>query len=728
MFFALNHGFFLVDDFQTHALPNYLTVARGWLAGGPPLVTPSSWYAGALAGEAPAGVWSPPLVACGIAATLLGLSLPASAALFATVHEAILAAGVYALARRLGLPAPAAAVASAAGALNGYMFVWGARDWIYDLASFAWLPWCWWALARPGPPLPAAVLAGGAIALMVATGWPFTLVAAAVLTAVLAARAWLAERRALALARFVGAWAIGLGLAAPVLAMWVAQLAASHRAGTGLLGDPAWRVPVAALPGLVLPAIHAEWQVFAGPMRKPAHELTGALVPLSALVAVALARTPGFWRARGVELALLGLFALACLLPGFWNFRWPFRWLPMAHLALALAGAAALAAAPRVGRVGPGGLAAGAVLAAWTVAAWLGDASALLWATGLAYLVLTAGWALLEHVAPAHPATRWAPLGVLVASAAVTYLLLPLERPAQGKWRVDEAIRAAAPFEPGRTYLLAITPPEQDRAAREGWPLVVMRLGNLPMLAGLRTVNGYSNMGPRGLEAAFMMRHAGTVTRAAADQVIARELGEDGWLHLMGVDGLAVGPFSAAAHDPPPGWRVVHAGPDGELWHRLGGPAPLVRPIASVRTMETPEAAIGALFSRAPGSAPAFLVDAGAAVGAARTFGPVAIRAAAEPAADRLEVELAVGDQPALLAVARAYYPGWRAWLAGEELQVQALNGVQLAVELPAGATGRLVLAYRPWPLRAGAALSALTLLLLAWAAWRRRRSPASAP
>lgn len=722
-FYALNHGFFFVDDFQTHALPNFLTVARGWLAGQPPLLTQGSWYAGALAGEIPAGLWSPVLTACGVAATLAGLSLPAAAALFAAVHEGVLAAGVFALARRLGLPAHAAATAAMAGALNGYVFVWGARDWIYDLASFAWLPWLWWALLRPGSALGAVVPAGVAIALMITTGWPFTLVAAASLTAALAADAWLVERRVAALTRFAAAWLVGVGLAAPALAMWIAQLAASHRAGTGLFADPAWRVPLAALPGLVLPAVHAEWFAFVAQVRKPAHELAGGLVPLAALLAAALARTPGFWRARRVELLLLGIFGAASLLPGLWNFRWPFRWLPMVHLTLALIGAAALAAVPRTGRAGPGLVALALVLATWAAAAWgAGDASPLLWATGIGYVLLTAAWAASERLAPGQALARWAPPAVVAGTLAVTYLLLPLERPPQGKWRVEEAIREPAPFERGRGYLVAITPPEQDQAARAGWPLVVMRLGNLPMLAGLEVVNGYSNMGPRGLERAFELRNAGTISVGAAAHVLARELGPDGWLRLMGVDGLVVGPLNASRHRPPAGWRVVHAGVDGELWHREGPPAPLFRALGAATTVATPEGAIAAVFARPADAPPAFVVAGDAPAGASRAYGPATLARMSAAAPDRLLAEVQTGDRPALLAVTRAYYPGWRAWVAGAEVPVRALNGVQLAVEVPAGVAGRLEVRYRPWPMVWGLWASGLTLVaLLVLGYWRPR-------
>ncbi len=722
-FFALNRGFFFVDDGQTASLPHLLAMGRSWLEGHPAILT-RSWYAG----ETPIGVWSPALTGVAVVAVLAGWSLPAAAAAFAIFHEAVLAAGIFALGRRLGLPAFAATAAAAVGALNGYVFLWGARDWMGDLACFAWLPWLWWALLRPGSALAAATLGGLALALMISVVWPFTVVMAAVLTAALAGRALYDERRPAALARYVGAWAIGLGLGAPTLLPWIALLGSSHRAATGLVTDLTWRVPLAALPGLVLPAVHADWRIFTAEVRKAAHELTGGLVPIAALSAALIARAPAFLRGRAVEIGLLVLFGAACLAPGFWNFRWPFRWLPMVHLSLALVGAAALAASPRVGRAGAGAAAVVLVLATWAAAAWIGgDASPLLWATGVGYLAIAAGWAALERFAPAHPATRWAPAAAVIGTLAVSYLLLPLERPAHGKWRVVEAVRDPAPFEPGRGYLFAVTPLEQDLAAREGWPLVIMRLGNLPMLADLSVVNGYSNMGPRGLEHAFELRHTGTISQAGADHVLARELGPDGWLRLMGVDGLVVGPLTARSHRPPAGWRIVHVGPDGELWHREGAQAPLFRPIAAVRTVATPEAAIDAVFARPATQLPAFVVDVEAPAGTARAYGGATVAGVSTMATDHLVAEVATTDRPALLALPRAYYAGWRAWVAGAEVPVRSLNGVQLAVEVPARAKGRLELRYRPWATVLGLWVAGLTLLaLLALLALTRpRRNPA---
>ena len=724
-FYALNRGFFLVDDGQTASLPYLLAMGRGWLQGAPAALS-ASWYAG----ETPVGPWSPALAGVAAGALLAGASLNGAAAAFAAFHEGVLAAGCYALARRLGLPAHAAALAAVVGAFNGYAFVWGARDWINDLACFAWLPWLWWALLRPGPALPAATLGGLAIALMAHDVWPFTLVTAAALTAALAARALHAERRPAALGRYVGAWAIGLGLGAPTLLPWLDLVGGSHRAATGLVADATWQVPLAALPGLVLPAIHAEWQIFAGAARKPAHELAGGLVPVAALLAAALGGWRAAMRGHGVALAMLALFAALALLPGFWNFRWPFRGLPMAHLALALAGAAAIAAAPRRGAIGPGAIALALVAATWAGAALLaGDGSPLLWATGVAYALLAAGGGAPERGGPGHPpapraAPRRAPgAPALVAAGTLgaTYLLLPLERPAQGKWRVEEAVRAPAPFDPARTYLLLATPVEQLEAAQRGWPLTAMRIGNLPMLAGLRTLNGYTNAGPPGLERIFAMRHAGTVAPRAADHMIAHELGPDGWLRRLGVDGVAVGPARMAG-GPPPGWVRAYEGPDGAIWHRLGPPAPPFQAIRAARTAPSTVAAADAVYAHRAGPFPATLVAPAAPAGQPRAYADAALAAmdAATPQALGADVRVGAGA-PALVAVSRAYYRGWRAWLGDRELPTHALDGVQLAVELPAGAVGRLEIRYRPRSFDLGLALAALTAILLALAWWRRR-------
>src|SRR5437868_5015541 len=57
-FLLTDRQFFWTDDFQTYQLAAYREVARAWSHGELPLLSPNSWYGGALAGEFQDGVFS----------------------------------------------------------------------------------------------------------------------------------------------------------------------------------------------------------------------------------------------------------------------------------------------------------------------------------------------------------------------------------------------------------------------------------------------------------------------------------------------------------------------------------------------------------------------------------------------------------------------------------------------------------------------------------------------
>ncbi len=88
---------------------------------------------------------------------------------------------------------------------------------------------------------------------------------------------------------------------------------------------------------------------------------------------------------------------------------------------------------------------------------------------------------------------------------------------------------------------------------------------------------------------------------------------------------------------------------------------------------------------------------------------------------------------PGLLTVNDAFWPGWRAWIDGQETSVLAADLVVRAVRWPAG-RHTLVMRYDPPEIRIGLALSAVGAVLVAAlavlacsAAWKRRSATAEA-
>lgn len=94
---------------------------------------------------------------------------------------------------------------------------------------------------------------------------------------------------------------------------------------------------------------------------------------------------------------------------------------------------------------------------------------------------------------------------------------------------------------------------------------------------------------------------------------------------------------------------------------------------------------------------------------------PAADPPPARPARIRLDrpEEVAVeveAERPALLVLTDTFYPGWRARLAGQELEVLRANGFYRAAVVPAG-RHEIVFLYEPGSLRSGVWLSLASLL-----------------
>ena len=63
-------------------------------------------------------------------------------------------------------------------------------------------------------------------------------------------------------------------------------------------------------------------------------------------------------------------------------------------------------------------------------------------------------------------------------------------------------------------------------------------------------------------------------------------------------------------------------------------------------------------------------------------------------------------DTRSVVAFARPYYPGYRAYLNGVELPVEVLNGLQVGITLPPGAKGVLYLRFLPKSIVLGCGLA----------------------
>lgn len=710
------------DDYAISILPVLRDVARSWSEGHWPLLSPYCWACGNLAGEYQYGTFSVFVNAVVVFFWKFHWSYPATAAAISGAHVFVMAAGGGQLARGRGLSISLAVMVGLITALNGWMVCWGATNWFGALAALAWLPWAWWALEeslRVAGPWRRWLLPAPFVYLLATGGFPYTVITLGVVTAGLAIRAWVTERRLLAPLPLAVGWVLGLGLAAPAWLMLLEHMHGSARAHGDDLYHNAWVIPWRALPGLVTPSWGSVWPDFAGrPLARPASELAGSLVPLAALAAAAFEgrrrRWPGGLR---WDVAFVAVALVLCMVPSAGVFRWSFRWLPFFHIALALAGAEALRwwrdmryidparliqwwnhpAAWAVGLTGLATLLFPFLSTPFTFLLPIGHPG---WMPG-AMLGVMAPWLLGAVLLPRFSGVRaWLPAAASVGVLAVAYTLLPTN-PRVPRYPFTENLDDPAPLSRERLYLAFTDAPYLQYHGPDIKPGfgAALRLGSTAMFGGLHFINGYSPIRPGGVAQTFKLETHGQIEYPYLEEFLTADVtGHDGLLARLGVDGLVVasdlpfrdGPEARAE------WEEVFRSDEGTVYHRHGGPMP------DVTTWK----------SREPG-APEDLATVDLDV--------------RENSRNRVVVSVPASlDRPVLIAFRRPYYPGYRATLDGREIPVGSYRGLLPTVELPAGEVGgKLILVYRPRSLAVGALIAALTVVGMGSIAWVTNRRAA---
>src|SRR5438874_5511116 len=321
------------DDYELSILPVFADVARSWNEGHLPLLSPYSWVCSNLAGEFQYGTFSVFVNAVVVLIWKFPLTFPQQAAALSITHLFVLATGAFLLARDRKLSFPLSIFVALIAALNGWIICWGATDWFGALGAFAWLPWAWLGLERaldrqrtrwrflwPAP----------FVYLLVAGGFPYTVLMLVLLIAWVAIRSMWARREPAALARtrdtkvpptfgilpMLGGAALGFGLSAPA---WLAifdyvqgSARSLHSAGAHLQ----WIVPWRALPAFILPCWTVNWADFLTRyLPHPATELACGLAAPAALVAGFLWRPRLLIRRMQWELILLAVLLVLCMIP-----------------------------------------------------------------------------------------------------------------------------------------------------------------------------------------------------------------------------------------------------------------------------------------------------------------------------------------------------------------------------------------------------------------------------
>src|SRR5205807_9403442 len=215
-----------------------------------------------------------------------------------------------------------------------------------------------------------------------------------------------------------------------------------------------WRVPLAALPGFILPNWTVNWADFSSRlMPHTAAELACGLVPPVALVAGLIVLGGVLLRRISWELGLLTIALILSMLPTANVFRWSFRWLALVHRLLALCAAESLQ---------------------------------LLGESGMRF------------------ARSWLPAMITFAVLLGTYLWIP---PNCGvpKYNLAQELTRPGPLDPQRPYLSIYPAPENAyRIEKHADPLgPTLRPGSTAMFGGVGSLNVYCPIWPSGVSREF---------------------------------------------------------------------------------------------------------------------------------------------------------------------------------------------------------------------------------
>jgi hypothetical protein len=680
------------DDYELSILPVFADVARSWSEGHWPLLSPYSWVCSNLAGEFQYGTFSVFVNAAVILIWKFPLTFPQQAAALSITHLFILAAGAFLLARDRKLSVPLSIFVGLVAALNGWIICWGATDWFGALGAFAWLPWAWLGAERALDPQRSHwrfLWLAPFVYLVITGGFPYTVVMLALLLVWLSIRGLVQSRSLTSILPMLFGAALGLGLSAPA---WLAILDYVHGSGRELEPSSAhwqWIVPPAALPGFILPCWTVKWADFSTRYLPHAStELACGLVPPIALIAGFAWRGRAFVRQIGWEIVLLMVVLIISMLPSAGMFRWSFRWLPFCQLILAICAAEALP--PLYGTnvsvvKSPGFIAL--ALVAITSAAMLAFGTSGKYAFPLTwvFLALAVIWVLAEFVLRDSRLRCWAPAFVTFIGLLATYLYIP---PNCGvpKYNLSQELTKPEPLDPSRLYL-SFYPPAENAYRIETKPGSVgqiVRPGSTSMWGQLHFINGYSPILTAGVAREFKFAIHGEIDWEVGRRLLSEQAGADGELARLGVDGIVVAIEIGLEPRPTSEWELALSTDEGRVFHRRKGLFARVRSVTSIDSRPN-EQFVAATISQ--------VAD---------------LRNRVEA-----DVDVPRGDRPALLTLARPFFRGYEARLGHQQLAVASYRGLFPIVEVPAGAHGRLVVAYCPRWLVYGSAFAAGSCAIL---------------
>ncbi len=674
--------YFWTDDFQSYFLPVLKEISDSLYAGEVPLLSRRSLMGGAFLGEYQPSIFNLPLIATVVVLFATPLPLIGIATALIFLHLCLLGLGAYVLARQRQLKPIFCLFCAVVAVFSVWGIQFDAKSWVAGLFSFAYLPWAWWAMEINGARSLRVTVIGIAVYSVLSLGWPFSNFALIVLTlTIVLSKLRSSPLRSTCLPICLG-WLAGFLLAAPAWLPFLEHFFSTSRfVYSQARFSNSWSVPLEAYLGMILPSRMCHWLTFDTFRMYGSQLLFCGWPPIIALV-IAL-RQPGFLRRNLNLFALLILSAVLASAPGFSVVRWPFRWLPLFHLAMGVLGAEALSQV--LGRtsqtnssawgsfypdrnLGTVGLCLFAVVGS---TAYLGNIEADVKLT--MYLgVLAMAWLGDGFLSSSHWRAALA-IGITFCSLLLVHGRFPEIVPT---WTFTDRLRSHEPLQKNRRYFSWFSHEDLFEHMRQPNPDAgsLLRPGNTAMFANLDFLNGYSPLGHAGVSRHFELGWVGFIEPHTLDRLLEEWRHTDALLKKLAVDGLVVSKaYGRFVPRLPSEWQKVFENSEAAVFHRLGNLQPRV-------ASDNPLVAIQSIHE--------------------------------ERLHTSAEVENRSGEA-ASVYFSRLAIPGYTATYNGKPLSVHTEDLLVPAVRIPAHSKGKLLLVYFPRSLFWGLILSGLGVLLL---------------
>ena len=676
------------DDYELSILPVFADVARSWSEDHWPILSPYSWVCGNLAGEFQYGTFSVFVNTAVILIWKFPLTFPQQAAALSIAHLFALAVGAFLLARDRVFPVSLSIFVALVASLSGWIICWGASDWFGALGAFTWLPWAWWGAARaldsrrtkwrflwPAP----------FVYLLITGGFPYTVLMLLLLIAWLSIMSLVQTRKIFSVLPLLIGVALGFGLSAPA---WLALLDLVQGSARELQSATAhwqWRVPPAALPGVISPWWTVNWTDFSSrSVPHTATELACGLVAPAALIAGLVLYPRQLVRQIKWELVLLLIVLLLCMIPTAGLFRWSFRWLPFFHLVLAICAAEALRLRPESAT--PATAALGLVVLMSFAGLIFHKTGSYAFPLTWIFLGLASTWVCLVFLLRRSDFQLWVPVAITLSALLATYFCVPTNCGVP-RYNFTQQLLEPAPLDPQRLYL-SVYPWAELTYAMTNKPQPVgqtLRPGSTSMWAKLRFINGYSPVRAAGVAREFATSIHGEINPDVGSNLLNHQAGIDGELALMGVDGVVVAQELNIKPEPSSEWELVVSTDEGNVFHRHSAPFPRVRSLPSIGSRPNEQFALATISQ----------------INESRNF-------------VNADIDVPTGGRPALLTLSRPYFRGYTAQIGNQKLAVASYRGLFPVLEIPAGAHGQLTVRYRPaWLVWGGSVAAVCGLIVL---------------